>query len=430
MIRNQVLSLQRMAISAAVVGAGFQAQSATIKQLVVGEQFAVAELTSAEQVSKPYFLLSTFQGKQCQLKVLSLQGNFVKVSTKECPFKDQLTIGQALEMPLINEPIIEKKEEPPVVIVPPAVPTKVAQEEQAPENLKRSITDLHYLPYEGQSQFSFSAASMRHKEDITVSGANFGTAKYNYQTGNLFYAYGLSDRMAIGVSEDIVYVNEEAVVYGPASGSLNGETPTFQSDGIADPTIGLDFRLLEQSQTRGINFDIRASYLTKFQEAKGATRTENGNAARGGDGISMDFILSRNIGRNSVKVAVNRTSYGTRTRTSGTTKAETTGGNSTQVDLAVQSEITSRFVLGVSCGYYSVASTEQNGSGQPLISSSFGFATSGVEAKLVLVPESTFVNLRFDHRNSYYQNASLGTVRLEDDVSTAQRFSIGLGFVF
>jgi hypothetical protein len=401
--------------------------AASIKQLIVGESNAAVILTDEEKEKKYQFLLATFQGRQCRLPILSLQGNLAKVSTKDCPFRDQLVIDQIVEPPLIDEPPSEIKNE-----LKPTTNLQVEngdRPDEAISKITRELKDLFYLPMQGQSLVNFSLSTRKFYQEVRVAGTLFFTDNVREESMELSYLYGITDNLAVGLTLPILLVGESDYKYGPAS-TVNGKSVNLVTDGVRDPTIEFGYRGLEQSNKSSMNLDVLFGYLAKTQEVKPATDDEKGNAARGGDGFKASLLLSRKMEQLSFLISIEHMSLNTRTEKSGATKIETSGGNQLTSQVSGQIELNESTAIEGSVGYISISSTDSKAGSSVITIGSYNLSTLGIGIKHSIVADRIFMRLGILHANSASTKITISNSALDASMDGHEKYIAGLTFLF
>jgi hypothetical protein len=152
-------------------------------------------------------------------------------------------------------------------------------------NVSRVISDPSYLPLQGQlfgsTEYSYgNTGSNTNNYQNTLASSNNTISNTINQT----LAYSITDDFTLRVSGSYEWLNSTTT-------STTGANTGTNSNGFNDPTLGVTWRVLDESQHL-LNWDLIGAYSPNFINAQSANQTENGTVARGGDTETFGTALS------------------------------------------------------------------------------------------------------------------------------------------
>jgi hypothetical protein len=154
----------------------------------------------------------------------------------------------------------------------------------------RYLSDPSYLPWRGQVM----GTSIYTYIDTYMENRNFKSAVVNTKdiASNQWvqsFGYGLTDDLTVRLSDTLV--RQQIVTNLSAGGST-----TYFSQGSADPTLGIAWRVLDEA-AHPFNWDLIGSYAPNLFEAEAASSTQTGTVARGGQsgvvGTAVSWVSPR-----------------------------------------------------------------------------------------------------------------------------------------
>jgi hypothetical protein len=327
-----------------------------IRQLMVERNRAVVE--SKAPLKEDAELIATFPDqKQCPLKVITAKENLANVDTGGCARASELKIGQTLEPSLALE---EKLPAPALLPVPPPPPGNHAVEKSRssePENVKREITDLQYMPEFGK--LGMALQFEQRKSEVIASLNSNGKQIYDdnntQEQMNGEIDFGLTKELSGALGWGWVTRGTDDTVYGPGS-TLNGLDSKTQNLGYIDPVIALKYRVTEMG-TYNSTTDLIFAYSPKVASKTLGTLNSNGNGVRGGDVIALAAEVGQKYSMFSYVTHLGVSIYGTETAYNVDTSAKSTisSYNQAAVSIAGQFRASDKilFRLGLDESYWS-----------------------------------------------------------------------------
>lgn len=298
----------------------------------------------------------------------------------------------------------------------------------------RVLSDPAYLPWQGQVMGSSSYVDAATYEGVeNYQYLNRDTrAIYSGQWAQSFTG-GITDDLAVRLGDTYILQEEDTT---PAGGS----TESTYSQGPADPTVGVTWRVVDQEDQDDMeghfNWDWIASYSPDLFEDRAASPTEDGTNGRGGQSVSVGTALSWVIPNFTLYSEYEATYLGAR---------DTTNANDTVTDygsywrdslgLNTQTRFSARFSFNVGItGYWNGDYSGQNEN------TGVGFVAGGgneiaANAALnfhfvpdVLVGSLTYTNDIYSDRSyAYPNNPTSDTTTVNED---SNAFGVRLEYVF
>jgi hypothetical protein len=211
----------------------------------------------------------------------------------------------------------------------------------------RILSDPTYLPLRGQF---YGESSYDYSDDASQSfratGANLSSTSRTLSTLRQTFAYGVTDRLSINVSE----------AYG-FSGGANVTTPAGMTStnisGWEDPTVGLTYRLIDQKEQPFI-LDAFGHYSPDAFSAHAAINGEDATVARGGDSGDFGLAIARETKFFTIRGSVTATYYGSSSDLTASPErgVATTGSYwAPSLGLQTQTRLTDRLSANVNAAY-------------------------------------------------------------------------------
>lgn len=145
--------------------------------------------------------------------------------------------------------------------------------------------DLNYFLKQGQFNVAADATSTFDKE--SVEGGN--TMETRGNTFDTRFAYGINDKMNVFVGLAYAYDREVENL------TTTGDS-AYSQDGLANPAIGFNFRLKDQSSS-DFNLDFGAVARINVQDAQSGSaegsNTKDGNFANGRSSLELNTRLGK-----------------------------------------------------------------------------------------------------------------------------------------
>jgi len=211
----------------------------------------------------------------------------------------------------------------------------------------RILSDPTYLPLRGQfygeSSYDYSD---NQSQNFQAGGANLSSTSRTLNTLRQTFAYGVTDRLSLNVSE----------AYGFSGGSTV-TTPlrvtSTNVSGWVDPTIGLTYRLIDQKE-QPFMLDFLAHYSPDAFSSKASIDGEDATVARGGSTTDFGLAIARETRFFTIRGSVTATYYGTSTElTASPARGVATTGSYWAPSLGVQTQtrFTDRLSANVNAAY-------------------------------------------------------------------------------
>jgi hypothetical protein len=140
----------------------------------------------------------------------------------------------------------------------------------------RYLSDPNYMPFAGQIYgYSDYAHSWTSGDSLNAAGDQTSSFKVNTDTLTQFLSYGLTDNLQI----------DGAMHYDPDSDRrinfANGTETTLDSSGFSDPTLGVQWRVLNEGPYP-FDLDLFGNYTPNAFDSRIASAIDDGTIARGG----------------------------------------------------------------------------------------------------------------------------------------------------
>jgi hypothetical protein len=167
----------------------------------------------------------------------------------------------------------------------------------------RILSDPTYLPLKGQfygeSSYDYSD---NQSQNFRATGANLSSTSRTLNTIAQSFAYGITDRLSINVSEAYGFSGNTKVT------TAAGSTSAGQS-GWYDPTIGLTYRIVDQKEQPFI-LDFFGRYAPDAFDAHSARDGQDATVARGGAAVDFGLALARETRIFTIRGSVTAHYYG------------------------------------------------------------------------------------------------------------------------
>lgn len=379
-----------------------------IKQLIVDSDIAVVTHEEADQLKIGNLLLASHEGKHCQMEIRSVEQLTATVSLGKCSFKNELRIGQELEVALFKaEPKVEE-----VAKVGPA---------KAP----RSAFDISTAPNEGKSRLFLGYNTYESNTVTKVGSAILASSSSKTGMVGIQYAYGISDLLSLGFSETVLISEETTTKYGSAS-TRNGQKDNINSDGWGDPTIYLGYRVVDSKAEPFYNLDVNFGYLTKTHDAKSGTVNSKGVYGRGGTGFTLEMILSTQKAVANFGVYGKLQKYNTRVTKGSTSDSETKGGDQTILGVTGQYEPNERFALRGNFEIVSIQGATVSSGTSDIDIDSYSASLATISLHHALGSPQLIGALGYTLTSAYSAGAKAGTTKLLSEADSIGALRLGL----
>ena len=211
----------------------------------------------------------------------------------------------------------------------------------------RILSDPTYLPLKGQfygeSSYDYSDTA---SQNFRASGANLSSTSRTLNTLRQTFAYGVTDRLSINVSE----------AYGFSGGTTvtsPAHVTSTNVSGWVDPTVGITYRLIDQKEQPFI-LDFLTHYSPDAFAAKASIDGEDATVARGGPEADFGLAIARETKFFTLRGSVTATYYGTSTDlTASPARGVATTGSywAPSLGLQTQTRLTDRLSANVNAAY-------------------------------------------------------------------------------
>ncbi|MES3037913.1 MAG: hypothetical protein V4736_08405 [Bdellovibrionota bacterium] len=270
------------------------------------------------------------------------------------------------------------------------VETPVAPKREVEDNSSDSMSfnnareniDLMYISNIGDRVITGTMTYGTTKTSIYRSGALLSDVNSKSTSADFEGYYGITENSYVGISSGYKINNDTENTYGPAAGSLSGQTITLSSDGLEDVTLKYKIRLLHQQSSR-VNFNIGIDYSPKLMDHKGATSTSRGDVARGGDLTTLSAEIGNKYNLLAYSGVLTYSIPGTRSSEySDGSSDSSTGGNALSLQANLQYTGLPRFTprFGIATISYASTSTQSSTGTTTTINdlSALGFNFTGI----------------------------------------------------
>jgi hypothetical protein len=160
-----------------------------------------------------------------------------------------------------------------------ALPAPLLAQDLTPSG-DRILSDPTYLPLQGQVE----GDSSYQYQGVTSTNSHATSGSNTINTLSQSLDYGLNDDVTVDVTENYSWSHAHSI---PATG---GGVYT-SADGFSDPSFGLTWRALDQRHQQPLDLDFGVAYAPNAIQATGATATETGTRASGGDALTLHTAL-------------------------------------------------------------------------------------------------------------------------------------------
>ncbi len=284
-----------------------------------------------------------------------------------------------------------------------------------------SPLDLSFKPDAGKHFISAGYSSLTAKAKVKVGGAPYLETKTDQSLIGLNYQYGINDELSAGIEVQNTLSQKVALNYDVSAGIANGEQ---KSSGLADPTLGVSYRLLKDD-TAGVNLDLGLTYSPSIIKSKTATTTSNGSMGRGGAETGIRVEVSKKFDAFETYLGLKKTMLSAGSSEDATTgdKTDNSGGGVTTVELAGLYKINS-FYTGL--GYatsMNESREEKDKLGAITRYESFSSRTLSVYLRYEILPSVS--GLTFSYSTGSADNYGRTSAKIED----TQLTGLSLGYV-
>lgn len=170
-----------------------------------------------------------------------------------------------------------------------------------------------------------------------------------------------------------------------------------KSKGMGDSSIGIAYRVLNQSATMPFDAALGLVYSPKAEVSKTATTSDNGNASRGSDKTEVVLGFYRRVSTGEFGLRITHDIYGEQESEDATTgdksKADASAG--TSISGTAQFEVSEKFYIMAGLGVARIAerkSTEE-GTGDVTTTEAYVLPTFAGGLRIIAVPQKAFVDL-------------------------------------
>ena len=357
----------------------FFAQAQTVKQILTEENKAAIQLEAEGGANAGDILLATSaDGKNCPLKVQSVNGTAAVVDLSKCTFKDQIKVGDHLEKSLI-----------PASPSLPSTPAAPIVNEHLDSN---EFGDLGYLVPTGAVVATFGAQYSQSKTTVDLLTAPFFETKSSGTDFVYNIAYGIVDRWSLILDGRYNFQSGSDTSYFSGS-TLNGTSEHTDSSGPSEPNLEFQYRAVEE-KTSGFNLDLLLGYSPKLITSKSATKTDKGNNGRGGDLITLSASAEKKMRVLEIAGSVEVRKYGKETTANATTGSESNADEHTNVNLTLigRYSLNERFHIlgGLEDSMYSSITVKSSSTTQVSSYDQFGILAGG---DMMLKKDVSFLRL-------------------------------------
>jgi outer membrane scaffolding protein for murein synthesis (MipA/OmpV family) len=293
-----------------------------------------------------------------------------------------------------------------------ALPLVAAAQDFTPIS-DRILSDPTYLPLKGQfygeSSYDYSD---NQSQNFRATGENLSSASRTLNTIAQTFAYGVTDRLSINVSEAYGFSGTTKVTNASGVAS-NGQSGWF------DPTIGLTYRLADQKEQPFI-LDLFGHYSPDAFDSRNASNGQVASDGRGGPAVDFGLALARETKMFTIRGSVTATYYGESTdETNSLERGNLVTGSYWAPTLGVQTQtrLTDRLSANVNADYTFNGSpmVRNNLSDLDHVEDIGNTADVGVSLNYHLIPNKLVGSINYvhtfnDHTNlSYLNDATLDT---------------------
>ena len=152
-------------------------------------------------------------------------------------------------------------------------------------NVSRVISDPSFLPLAGQlftsTEYSYGNTSSNTNNYLNTLESSNNTIS-NVITQD--FSFSFTDDFTLRVTDSYEWLNSSTT-------NTSGDNTVTDSNGLVDPTFGVTWRFLDESQHL-INWDLIGAYAPNLIEAESASADEIGTVARGGNTEMLGTALS------------------------------------------------------------------------------------------------------------------------------------------
>jgi hypothetical protein len=292
----------------------------------------------------------------------------------------------------------------------------------------RILSDPTFLPLRGQlygeSAYDYSD---NQSQNFNASGANLTSTSRTLNTLRQTLAFGITDRLSFNVSEAYGFSGNSTITTPRAVISNN-------QSGWEDPTIGLAYRLVDQTNEPFI-LDFLGHYSPDAFSSRAAVNGEDATVARGGDEGDFGLAIARETRFFTLRGSVTAYHYDSSTeQTNSPGRGFATTGSywAPSLGLQTQTRFTNRLSANVNADYtFNGSPTVRNNIPELFHTEDIGnTADVGVSLNYHLIPNKlvgsvNYVHTFRDHTNlTYPDDIALDGYRWgsQNDVGVSLRY--------
>jgi hypothetical protein len=179
-------------------------------------------------------------------------------------------------------------------------------------NNDKEITDIMYVPEAGTTyvELGFDQVSTDETAKVVSTGLNYATSDSETKDLNLILGRAFEGNIFLFAELDYDLKAETDLTYGNGTTS-NGVNEKTESKGLADPTLGARYRMVEQ-EDKGFLLDLNLTFSPKTGDSEAASTTQDGNNYRGGSAGSVGLNFGKKFNSVSFSIGADLTFNGSR----------------------------------------------------------------------------------------------------------------------
>jgi hypothetical protein len=274
------------------------------------------------------------------------------------------------------------------------IPLAAAAEDFTPIS-DRILSDPAFLPLKGQiyGESSYNYGDTQ-SQNFNAGGANLSSTRRTLNTLTQTFAFGVTDRLSINVSE----------AYG-FSGNVKVTSPagvrSIGQSGWDDPAFGLTYRLVDQKQ-QPFMLDVFGHYSPDAFSSSAAINGEDATIARGGAAADFGLAIARETRFFTLRGSVTANYYDSSTQQTASPQrgyANTSSYWAPTLGLQTQTRLTNRLSANVNASY--------TFNGSPTVSNNVPYlfhkedigntADVGVSLNYHLIPNRLVGSVNYNH---------------------------------
>lgn len=286
--------------------------------------------------------------------------------------------------------------------------------------------DRGYMNSQGEFNLSLSAgfsSSTMKTENTFLVESEYTTTSTQLNVG---LSYGILNdlNVMVGVGYQPTYIFKD-----------NATQDEEKSKGMKEPTIGLAYRLLHQSETMPFDMLLGFAYSPKGEVNKDATTTDDGNVARGADTKTLVLGFYRRVSTGEFGLKLTHAATGEAESEDATDgdKSETDASGITVLSGTAQFEVNEKVHIMAGAGLARSAESKKKDLSSGVTTTTEAYVVPMFEGglRIIAVPNKAFVDLGIQATaaQDVEIKSSTGTTGKIKTLSSAS-FSAGLQFFF